>query len=114
TMDTNKVKGGELGKKIVRFWDCLLDRGMFRTDSRASERCRRASQIAGIARMWSRFYPIFIIPKRRKISSLDNMLLYSIDYLRFYVHLDSKKRRDIFEIICNLRIHRIRDDFMGV
>src|SRR5699024_11875490 len=28
-MDTNKVKGGELGKKVVRFWDCLLDRGMF-------------------------------------------------------------------------------------
>src|SRR5699024_9975474 len=35
-MDTNKVKGGELGKKVVRFWDCLLDRGMFKVTARVS------------------------------------------------------------------------------
>ena len=41
-MDTNKVKGGELGKKVVRFWDCLLDRGMFMRLTRAGTRPTRA------------------------------------------------------------------------
>src|SRR5699024_8021331 len=42
-MDTNKVKGGELGKKVVRFWDCLLDRGMFISLARRSAPLARRS-----------------------------------------------------------------------
>src|SRR5699024_1988853 len=52
-MDTNKVKGGELGKKVVRFWDCLLDRGMFKAVYRSTFRVgaqvrRFGAQLSGL------------------------------------------------------------------